>query len=61
MTKNSHQKFSWMKIEKFLGKRKNWKNISMDSEIFWEAVGDLKQGEMHHCLRGMNAPGRQHA
>ena len=30
--------------------------FSTESEIFSETEGNLKQGEMHHCLRGDGRP-----
>ena len=30
--------------------------LSMESENFSKIGGNLKQGKMHHCLRGMDAP-----
>jgi len=41
----------------FSGKGKIVKNLRK-SENFSEIGGNLKQGEMHHGLRGMDAPGR---
>jgi len=32
-------------------------NFSSSLKFFSEIGGNLKQGEMHHCLRGMDAPG----
>jgi len=31
--------------------------VSAESEIVFENRGNLKQRKMHHCLRGMDAPG----
>jgi len=42
---------------KFFGEKvKLWK-FSTESEIFSEIGGIWNRGEMHHCLRGMDAPG----
>jgi len=43
-----------MKIEKFLGEKVELDKFPMASEKFSE-MGNLKQREMHHCLRGMDA------
>jgi len=62
MTKKGHQNFWRMKIENFCVKVKSGK-FSKESGIFSRnrGGGNLKQGEiipeMHHCLRGMDAPG----
>jgi len=48
-----------MKIEYFFEKVKLGK-FSTESENFSEIGGNLIQREMHHCLRGMDAPGYYH-
>src|SRR6218665_84472 len=54
MTKKGLQKFWWMKIENFVGKRSKWGNFPRSSKIFSEIEGKSETGwEMYHCLRGM--------
>jgi len=48
-------KFRRMKIEKFFGNRSNFENFP-ESENFSKIGGNLKEGGMHHGLRGMDAP-----
>jgi len=44
-----------MKIEKCLGKGKSL-NICNEAEKFFRNRGEIwNRGEMHHCLRGMDA------
>jgi len=50
MTKKGHQKFWRMKSENFIGKG------NLESEFFSQTWGNLKEGEMHHCLRGDGRP-----
>src|SRR6218665_3999302 len=38
---------------------KNWENFSRSLKIFLKIGGNLKQGEMYHCLRGMDASGHK--
>ena len=55
MTKNGQQKFLWMEIDiLFLGKGQiqKFEKFLMASEDFSEIGRNLKQREMHHCLRG---------
>ena len=54
--KKGYQKFVRMKIENFSGKAK-FENFFMGSEFFFGSRGwNLKQGQMHHCLRGDGRP-----
>src|SRR6218665_4093227 len=47
-----------MKIRKFFEKRSNWGNFPQSQKFFSEIGGKSETGgKMHHCLRGMDAPG----
>jgi len=53
--KKGHQNFWRMKIEKFFGKGKIGKIFHGVRIFFRKYGGNLTQGEMHRCLRGMDA------
>ena len=55
MTKKSHQKFWWMKIKNVLEKVILGKFV-MESEIFSEIGGNLKQGENASLPQGEWTP-----
>src|SRR6218665_3194030 len=55
MTKGC-QKFWRMKIGIFYGKRSNRGNFLRSPKFFSEIGGNVKQGGMHHCLRGYGRP-----
>src|SRR6218665_2318238 len=50
------QKFWRMKIGIFFGKRSNRGNFLRSPKFFSEIGGNVKQGGMHHCLRGYGRP-----
>ena len=45
-----------MKIEKCSGRMENWENFRRSLRNCSEIGGNLKQGEMHHCLRWDGRP-----
>ena len=60
MTKKSHHKFLRMKIEKKFREKVKFRKFSTESEIFSKIWGKSETGgEIHHGLRGMDAPARR--
>jgi len=43
-------------IEQFSSEKGNIRKIFHECEHLFRNRGNLKPGEMHHCLRGMDAP-----
>src|SRR6218665_3491237 len=56
MTKKSHQKILADENLKIFWEKVKLGKFSTESEFFSEIGGNLKQREMHHCFRGMDAP-----